>query len=69
MNKVKYKIKGMDCASCATLLELDMEDAGIACKCSYSKEEIEVDLESPDHEVKFMEVLEKSGYKTTLISS
>ena len=63
LNTKKYKISGMDCASCATLLELDMEDVGISCKCSYPKEELEVNLESDIHEAKFMEVITKSGYK------
>jgi hypothetical protein len=31
----KYKITGMDCPSCASMLECDLEDAGIKCKCSY----------------------------------
>lgn len=59
MNKI-YKIKGMDCASCATLIEMDLEDAGINCKCSYAKETLEVE---GDHDSKkVIEIVNKSGY-------
>jgi hypothetical protein len=60
MNQVKYIIKGMDCASCASMLELDLEDAGIKCKCSYAKEEIIIE---GDHDSKkVVEIIKKSGY-------
>lgn len=55
-----YKIKGMRCASCATMLELDLEDAGIKSKCSYAKESLEVEGE---HDKKKIEgIVQKSGY-------
>jgi copper chaperone CopZ len=59
MKKV-YKIKGFDCASCASLLELDLEDAGIKAKCSYPKESLEI--EGNHDKKKVFEVLKKSGY-------
>ena len=55
-----YKIKGMHCASCASMIELDLEDAGISAKCSYQKETLEVDG-SVDSK-KIIEVVKKSGY-------
>lgn len=56
----KYKIKGMDCDSCAKMIELDLEDAGIVCKCSYAKETLEIENE---HDVKkIAEIIKKSGY-------
>lgn len=63
MSKFKtqiYKIKGMDCASCASLLELDLEDAGIKAKCSYPKETLET--EGGHDTSKVIEVVKKSGY-------
>ena len=36
--KKVYKVKGMDCAACAKMLELDFEEAGIKAKCDYAKE-------------------------------
>ncbi len=56
-----YKIEGMDCDSCATLLELDLEDAGIKnCRCSYPKKTLEI---YEDHdEIKVVEIISKSGY-------
>lgn len=58
-NKI-YKIKGMDCASCASLIEMDLEDAGIASKCSYPKETLEIE---GDHDKKkVVEIVKKAGY-------
>lgn len=58
--KKNYKIKGMDCASCATLLETDLEDAGIMAKCSFPKETLEV--EGKHDSKKVVEIVKKSGY-------
>lgn len=58
--KKTYKIKGMDCASCATLLEMDLEDAGFKAYCSYPKESLEVE---GNHDQKMVEeIVKKSGY-------
>lgn len=55
-----YKIKGMDCDSCAKMIELDLEDAGHSCKCSYVTETLEIEH---DHDVKkIAEIVKKSGY-------
>lgn len=60
MSKAIYKIHGMDCASCASLLELDLEDAGIKSSCSYPKETLEI---NGDHDPKKVEeIVKKSGY-------
>jgi copper chaperone CopZ len=56
-----YKIRGMNCPSCASLLELDLEDAGVKAKCSYPKSSMEV--EEDRNFVKIKKVVEKSGYK------
>ena len=58
--KKTYQIKGMDCAACASLLELDMEDAGFKASCSYPKETLEIE---GDHDLKRVEeIVKKSGY-------
>ena len=58
--KRTYKIKGFDCASCATLLEMDLEEKGFRCKCSYAKETLKVE---GDHDLKTLEeIVKKSGY-------
>ncbi len=59
MNKI-YKIKGMDCASCASIIEMDLEDAGIKSTCSYPKETLEVDASSDQKRV--VEIVKKAGY-------
>ncbi len=62
MKKI-YKVDGMDCVSCATMIELDLEDAGIKAKCSYAKQKLEVEYDPKviDH-TKISEVVTKSGY-------
>lgn len=60
MTKKIYKIKGMNCPSCATMLEIDLTDAGMPCKCSYAKETLEIEIE---HDIKKLEkIISKSGY-------
>lgn len=62
MKKI-YKIKGMDCSSCASLIEMDLEDAGIKASCSYPKETLEVEFEADKvMEDKVREVVKNSGY-------
>lgn len=50
----------MHCASCASMIELDLEDAGISAKCSYQKETLEV--EGEHNPKKVVEIVKKSGY-------
>lgn len=58
--KKTYKIKGLDCASCASLIEMALEEKGIICKCSYAKETLEV---QGKHDLKMLkEIVERSGY-------
>ncbi|MDP3994509.1 MAG: hypothetical protein Q8P91_01605 [bacterium] len=60
MNKKTYKIKGLNCTSCASLIEIDLEEKGLKCRCSYSKETLEIE---GDHDFKMLkEIIEKSGY-------
>jgi len=55
-----YKITGMHCASCASMIELDLEDAGIKAKCSYPNSRLEI--EGKHDSKKVIETLKKSGY-------
>lgn len=59
-NKQIYKISGMDCANCASMIELDLEDAGIKCSCSYANSTLKID---GNHDPKKVtDVVKKSGY-------
>ena len=62
VNKV-YKVEGMDCASCAQMIELDLEDAGIKAQCSFAKETLEVELSNPEKEKAVKEIIVAAGYK------
>ena len=55
-----YKIQGMDCPGCATMLECDLEDIGCKAKCSYS--EGTLDIEGSHDIKKVVEVIKKGGY-------
>jgi copper chaperone CopZ len=61
MTKKIYKVSGMNCASCASMIELDLEDAGIKAKCSYPKSTLEV--EGDGNFVNIKKIVEKAGYK------
>lgn len=58
--KKTYKIGGMDCASCASLLEMDLEDAGIKASCSYAKETLEIEDKHDPKTV--IDIIQKAGY-------
>ena len=50
----------MDCDSCAKMIELDLEDAGHKCKCSYATETLEIENE---HDIKkIIAIVKKAGY-------
>jgi copper chaperone CopZ len=60
MKKI-YKVSGMHCDSCATMIELDLEDAGIKnCKCSYKNGTLEI--EGKHNLKKVNEIIKKAGY-------
>lgn len=58
--KTKYKITDMNCASCASLIQIDLEDAGYKCKCTYSSGILEIEGEHDKEKIK--EILRKTGY-------
>jgi copper chaperone CopZ len=64
MSKAIYKITGMDCDSCAKMIELDLEDAGIKdCKCSFADKTLEINQEHNENVI--VEIIQKSGYSIT----
>ncbi len=61
--KKTYKVKGMDCTSCAMVIESDLEDAGIKAKCSFAKSALEVEFDPTIiNEKKIKETVKSSGY-------
>ena len=64
MKKKKiYKIKGMDCSACASLIELELEDLGVVSKCDFAKETLEINKNEKSNENKIRSLIEKLGYK------
>ncbi|KKQ37471.1 MAG: hypothetical protein US53_C0018G0009 [Candidatus Woesebacteria bacterium GW2011_GWA1_37_7] len=63
MKKKKiYKIKGMDCSACASLIELELEDLGVVSKCDFAKETLEINKNEKANENKIRSLIEKLGY-------
>lgn len=59
-----YQIDGMHCASCAMLIEGELEDRGIMGQCSFAKQTLEVDDENGQaSEAKVKEAVEAAGYR------
>lgn len=72
MKKIKLKIDGMHCTSCAMNIDFDLEDLeGIkSAKTSYAKQESEVEFDEEKVDVEVvLKSIEKTGYKAQLISS
>ena len=64
MVKKAYKVTGMDCDACAKMIELDLEDLGVAARCNYSDQLLEVEFDTDKiSEEKISDTLDKSGYK------
>lgn len=53
----------MHCSSCASLIELELEDMGIKASCSYVKQILEVELGVENKEEKIRSSLKKAGYQ------
>ncbi len=61
-NKIIYKISGMDCPSCAMLIESELEDAGINGRCSYAKQTLEVENGDKDISQLVLKTITSLGY-------
>ncbi len=65
MATTKFKIKDMDCASCAMIIESDLQDAGFKAKCSYANETLGIEHDGALDEKRIREIVQKSGYSLT----
>ena len=69
MNKIKFKIEGMHCSSCAMDIDGELEDTG-GVKCSntsYVKQMTEVEFdEQKIDDKKIVEIIKKIGYSATV---
>jgi len=63
MTKKTYKISGMDCKACATMIELDLEDVGVTAKCDFDNQKLEVTFDPQKvKEQSVKETIQKAGY-------
>ncbi len=69
MKKIKLKIEGMHCTSCAMNIDFDLEDLGVkSAKTSYAKQETEVEFDEEKLEPqKIIEQIKKAGYKASVV--
>ncbi len=70
MRKLKLKIEGMHCSSCAMNIDFGLEDIGVKnAKTSYAKQKTEVEFnEEKINPQQIIEQIKKTGYKASLIS-
>lgn len=70
MTKKKYTVTNMHCASCATMIELDLEDNNISSKCSFVDQTLEVEFNENESDEGFIEqIVQKSGYGLLAITN
>lgn len=63
MVKKTLRIAGMDCVSCALLIEGELEDRGVHAACSYAKSEVAVEYDPTmvkDEEI--VAAIKRAGY-------
>lgn len=51
----------MHCSSCAMMIEGELFDAGIKCKCSFTNQQLEIENNADEN--KAIEVITFLGYK------
>ena len=57
-----YKVEGMHCASCAAMIESDLEDAGFSAKCSFARQTVEIEDNGNLDEKKIKQIIKVTGY-------
>lgn len=69
MKKLKLKIEGMYCSSCAMSIDFDLEDMGVkSAKTSYAKQEAEIEFdEEKINPQKIIDQIKKTGYSASAI--
>lgn len=70
MKKLKFKINGMHCSSCAMNIDFDVEDlSGVSyCKTSYAKQESEIEFDEKEIEAdKIINQIKETGYGASLL--
>ena len=70
MKKIKLKIKGMHCASCAMNIDGDLEDLVDGVKSSntsYAKGEVEIEFDEKNVKIeKIIKQITKTGYQAEI---
>jgi len=67
MKKIKFKIDGMHCSSCAMNIDFDLEDLeGVkSAKTNYAKEECEVEFDETKTSLQeISKQIKETGYKS-----
>lgn len=71
MSKLKFKIDGMHCSSCAMSIDMDLEDLKgiLSAKTNYAKSETEVEFDESKVNTKdIVETIKNTGYNANLAS-
>lgn len=70
MQKIKLKINGMHCTSCAMNIDGELEDTGkiISVSTSYAKEETEVEFDPGVITIEEIQsIIQKVGYESSIV--
>lgn len=59
--KTTFSVVGMHCASCAAMIESELEDAGYKTTCSYAKQTLEIEGNDIDKKA-VKTAVKKAGY-------
>lgn len=58
-----YKVENMHCASCAAMIETELDDIGVSASCSYVKQTLEIKDTGDLDEKRIKKAVKKAGYK------
>jgi ABC-type ATPase with predicted acetyltransferase domain len=64
-DRITYKVTNMRCTSCALIIQMNLEDAGYKCRCSYATGLLEVNGSHDKNAV--IEIVKKAGYNLKTI--
>lgn len=68
MSKAKkiFRLSGLHCVSCSMTIEGELEDIGVAAKCNYARQVVEVEFDPGKvGEKEIIAAIQNSGYKVT----
>lgn len=63
MSRKIYMVEGLDCQVCAYSIQMELENEGIKCLCSFPKQTLVVEDINNNEEKKIKKVVESYGFE------